>query len=75
MDSKADVFLGVYCQPPTQDDSTDIIFADSVGLGGDVMVCGCLDHGNHEIVEFKIFGGMRKKGQQICHPGLEESRL
>lgn len=70
MDRKAEVFLAVYYQPPTQDDNTDI-----VGLGGDVMVRGCLDHGDHEIVEFKIFGGMRKKGQQICHLGLEESRL
>lgn len=61
MDSKADVFLDVCYQPPTQDDSTDIIFTDSVGLGGDVMVCGCLDHGDHEIVEFKIFGVIRKK--------------
>ena len=42
---------------------------------GDVMVGGCLGHSDHEMVEFKIFGVMRKKGQQSCYPGFEESKL
>ena len=41
----------------------------------DVMIDGGLDHSDHEMVEFKIFSVMRKKGQQSCYPGFQESKL
>lgn len=38
----------------------DLLLANREGLGGDVMVGGCLGHSDHKIIEFLIFGEARK---------------
>ena len=68
-------FLSQVLSEPTRKDALlDLLFVNREGLVGDVMVGGCLGHSDHEMVEFKIFSVMRKKGQHSCHPGHQESK-
>ncbi|TRZ26834.1 hypothetical protein HGM15179_000304 [Zosterops borbonicus] len=38
----------------------DMLFVNGDGLVGDVVVGGCLGHNDHEIIEFLIFGEIRR---------------
>ncbi|RMC12189.1 hypothetical protein DUI87_11325 [Hirundo rustica rustica] len=38
----------------------DLLFANRDGLVGDVVVGGCLEQSDHEIIEFSIFGEIRR---------------
>lgn len=38
----------------------DLLFVNRDNIMCEVMIGGCLGHSNHEMVEFKIFGDMRK---------------
>ncbi|KAF4802263.1 hypothetical protein TURU_027417 [Turdus rufiventris] len=43
----------------------DLLFANRDGLVGDVVVGGCLGHSDHEIIEFSIFGEIRRNINKI----------
>ncbi|KAK4811148.1 hypothetical protein QYF61_019779 [Mycteria americana] len=45
------------------------------GLVGDVMVGGCVGHSDHEMVEFKIFGVMRKKVSRVATLDLRRANF
>lgn len=57
-----DYFLSQALSWPTRKDVLlDLFFLTREGCVGDMMVGGCLGHSDHELVDFKIFGVMRKK--------------
>ena len=49
-----------------------LLFVNRDGLMGDVMIGGCLGHSDHEMVEFKVFGNMRKTVSRATNLSLEE---
>jgi len=73
--SMEDNFLSQVPSEPTRRDALLDLFVNREGLMGDVMVGGCLGHSDHEILAFKIFGVMRKKGRQSCHSGFPGGKL
>ncbi|TRZ20739.1 hypothetical protein HGM15179_006364 [Zosterops borbonicus] len=44
----------------------DLLFANRDGLVGDVVVRGCLGHSDHEIIEFSIFGEIKRNINKTC---------
>lgn len=64
-----------WSKPAREGDLVDRCFMNRKRLAGDGMVGGCLEHSDHEMVEF--FGSLRRKdgSQQNCHLGFHESRL
>ena len=56
-----DNFLVQVLREPTRKGSLlDLLFVNKEGLMGEVVIGGCLDHSDHEIVEFQIIGDRRK---------------
>lgn len=61
-----DNFLSqVPSEPARKDALLDLLFVSREGLVGDVMVDGCLGRRDHKIVEFTIFGVMRKMVSRV----------
>ena len=62
-----DNFLSQVLSEPTRKGALlDLLFVNREGLMGDVMVGGCLGHSDHERIESKIFGVMRKKVSRVA---------
>ncbi|RMC14859.1 hypothetical protein DUI87_07035 [Hirundo rustica rustica] len=56
-----DKFLSQLVGEPTRGGTMlDLLFANRDGLMGDVVVGGCLGQSDHEIIEFSIFGEVRR---------------
>lgn len=53
----------------------DLLFVNSDGLLGEVIIGGSHGHSDLEVVEFKIFGKMRKNLSAEVVPWIWESRL
>lgn len=70
-----DNFLSHALSEPTRKDALlDLLFLNR-GLVGDVMVGGCLGHSDHEMVEFKFFGVMRKKASRVATLDFKRANL
>ncbi|KAF4792858.1 hypothetical protein TURU_116628 [Turdus rufiventris] len=54
-----DFLLQLVSEPTSEGIMLDLLFARD-GLVGDVVVGGCLGHSDHEIIEFLIFGDIRR---------------
>ncbi|RMC09666.1 hypothetical protein DUI87_13452 [Hirundo rustica rustica] len=56
-----DNFLSQMVGEPTRGETMlDLLFVNRDGLVGDVVVGGCLGQSDHEIIEFSIFGEVRR---------------
>ena len=55
--------------------SLDLVFRNSKGLVGHVVVRGHLGLSNHEMIEFLVCGEVKRGGQQNHHHGHSEGRL
>ncbi|GAB0178757.1 hypothetical protein GRJ2_000341000 [Grus japonensis] len=62
-----DNFLSQLLSEPTRKDALlDLLFVNREGLVGDMTVGGCLGRNDHKMVQFKIFGVMRKKISRVA---------
>lgn len=61
--------------PTRKDALLDLLLVNKEGFVEDVMVGGCLGYSGYEMVEFRIFSVLEKKGQQSFCSGLQESKL
>lgn len=56
----------VLSEPTRKDALLDLVFVNREGLTGDVLVGGYPGHSGHEMVEFKIFGVIRRKDSRAA---------
>jgi len=57
----------VLCKPTRKGALLALLFVNREGFVGDVVVCGCLGHSDHEMVEFTIFGINIKRSTELLH--------
>ena len=65
----------VLSEPTMKDALLHLLFVNRGGLVGGVMIGGCLGHSDHEMVEFKIFGVMRKKVSRVATLDLKRANF
>lgn len=71
-----DNFLSQLVSEPTKGGTMlDLLFANRDGLVGDVVVGDCLEHSDHEIIEFLIFGEIRRNINKTFTLDFWEGRL